>query len=82
MVQDHGFAAVGTMQEQAIMPPLRKMRLTQKHADSCRKLQKTTGTCRKPQICVCPLRFVPLQLQSCRAAIHNGNGPNAKNGKK
>ena len=33
---------------------------SQKTTDFRRKLQKTAGTRRKPQIGVCPLRFVPL----------------------
>ena len=39
---------------------LGKRRLSQKTADFRRNLQKTAGTRRKPQIGVCPLRFVPL----------------------
>ena len=39
-----------------------KRRVSQKTADFCRKPQKTTGTRRKWQIGVCPLRFVPLSV--------------------
>ena len=37
-----------------------KRRFSQKTADFRRSPQKTAGTLRKPQISVCPLRFVPL----------------------
>ena len=37
-----------------------KRRFSQETADFRRNPQKTAGTCRKPQIGGCPLRFVPL----------------------
>ena len=42
-----------------------KSRFSQETADFRRKPQKTAGTRSKPQIGVCPLRFVPLSAALC-----------------